>query len=94
VQITGTYNYTRGSKELGVDLVKNPELALDPKIAVQLLIKGTMNGWYGRKLTDYVNATKTDYFNARRSVNGTDRAGMIAGYADQFEKALRNHPGV
>lgn len=89
VQITGLYNYKRASKELGIDLVKNPELALHPDVAVKLLVTGCMDGWYtGRKLSSYINDHKKDYYNARRVVNGLNRASEIAAYAEKFEKAL------
>jgi outer membrane biosynthesis protein TonB len=50
-------------------------------------------GWFTTKaLGLYVTAdeTKKDYWNARRVVNGTDRADLIKGHAENFEKALRN----
>lgn len=37
-QLTGRYNYTVFGKRLGIDLVKNPELAADPKVSVQLAL--------------------------------------------------------
>lgn len=37
IQITGRYNYTAVSKEIGVDLVNNPELANDPVIAAKIV---------------------------------------------------------
>lgn len=47
-------------------------------------MRGCTEGWFtGKKLADY-----SDYVNMRRVVNGTDRAEMIAGYAETFEAAL------
>lgn len=40
----------------------------------------------GKKLSDYLPG---DYVNARRIINGTDKAEQIAGYARQFEAALK-----
>jgi hypothetical protein len=37
VQITGRRNYTNYGHAIGVDLVANPDLALDPKIAAEIL---------------------------------------------------------
>ena len=89
VQITGRRNYTDWAKRLGVDLVGNPALAARIDHATTILIDGMMLGAFtGRKLPDYVIGTKKDYVGARRVVNGTDRATMIAGYAQAFEKAL------
>ncbi len=90
VQITGRRNYTDWSKRLGLDLLKEPQLAEQPEIAVRILVEGMMLGTFtGRKLADYVDLQKSDYAGARRVVNGTDRAGMIAGYAREFEAALK-----
>lgn len=90
VQLTGRTNYARAAKELAIDLVRYPDDALEPDIAAAILFRGMQEGWFtGRKLSDYINLDKTDYFNARRIVNGTDRAEKIAGYAKAFETALR-----
>ena len=89
VQITGRRNYTDWSKRLGVDLVGNPALAARLDHATTILIDGMMLGTFtGKKLPDYVAGAKKDYVGARRVVNGTDRAAMIATYARAFEKAL------
>ncbi len=37
VQITGRSNYTNYGHAIGVDLVSNPDLALDPKVAAEIL---------------------------------------------------------
>lgn len=89
VQLTWKYNYEKASQELGVDLVSNPDNAMKPKIASQILVKGMMEGWFTSKpLTKYINETTTDYYKARRVVNGMDRASTIANYARQYEAAL------
>lgn len=90
VQITGRRNYAKASEALGVDFVGNPDLALRPDYAARILVLGCSEGWFtGRKLEDYLPG---DYVGARRVVNGTDRAEMIAGYAENFEAALRQAP--
>jgi len=86
VQITGRANYSKAGDWLKVDLINNPDLALQPTIAAQILVRGCCNGWFtGKKLSDYLPG---DYINARRVVNGTDKADLIAGYARGFEAAL------
>jgi len=86
VQITGRENYAKAGDWLKLDLLGNPDLALQPTIAAKILVRGCTNGWFtGKKLSDYLPG---DYVNARRVVNGTDRAELIAGYATNFERAL------
>lgn len=89
VQITGRKNYTKWAGILGADLVGNPDLALMPEHAGRIAVEGMMVGAFtGKKLGDYIGATKADYQSARKIINGTDRAAMIAGYARKFEAAL------
>jgi predicted chitinase len=89
VQITGRRNYTDWSDRLNLDLVANPARAEDAAIAAQILVRGMMLGTFtGRKLADYVGGGNVDFTNARRIVNGTDKAKAIAAYADLYRKAL------
>jgi hypothetical protein len=84
VQITGRRNYNRASRVTGVDLLANPDLAMDSVIAAKIIVSGMTEGWFtGKKLADYA-----DYLDMRRVVNGRDRAALIAGYAQHFEAAL------
>ena len=90
--ITGYSNYKFAGEQLGIDLINNPDLALQPKYAAEILVKGSMNGWFtSRKLSDYINDKKKDYINARRVINGLDKAQLIANYAVVFERALRSY---
>jgi len=89
VQITWRENYVKAGKALGVDFVKKPELLLKPEYAAPILIVGMIEGWFtGKRLSDYITLQKSDFKNARRIVNGTDRADLIAGYAKDYDKAL------
>ena len=93
VQLTGRRNYAKAGAELGVDLVANPDRALEPEIAAQILRAGMSQGWFtGKDLADYLPASgkvsAAAYIPARRIINGTDKAQTIAGYAVQFQNAL------
>lgn len=89
VQITGRRNYTVWAKILGVDLVGNPALAAEPKYAIPILILGMQKGNFtGRSLNTYIRSGKVDYVNARRIINGMDRASLIAGYARRWYPRL------
>lgn len=89
VQITHKANYQKLGMLIGVDLVKDPSRALDLGAAVQILFEGMELGSFtGKSLRDYIVDGRADYEGARRIVNGTDKAALIAGYARAFEKAL------
>jgi len=90
VQITGRANYAKAGDKLGLDLLSNPDAALNPTVAARILVRGCSEGWFtGKKLSDYIPSGKADaYQQARRVVNGTDRAELIASYAKVFEDAL------
>ena len=90
VQLTWLTNYKRAGDKICVDLVNHPELALNPTYAAQIMIYGMREGWFtNKKLSDYIKNGKADYVGARRIINGTDKAQLIAGYARQFESALK-----
>lgn len=89
VQITWPKNYVRLGARIGQPLYENPDLALDRKIAAEILVVGMAEGLYtGRKLSSYINEQITDFRNARRIINGMDKADLIAGYAEDFYDAL------
>lgn len=95
VQITHGYNYERLGRAIGLgqQLYDNPSLALDLGIAVQILFVGMVEGLFTRKcLADYFNDAKTDYKNARRIINGLDRAERVAGYGKRFYLCLTGKP--
>lgn len=90
VQLTHRDNYARLGTAIGVDLAGNPGLALDPEVSARVLFTGMRDGLFtGKGLAKYINAARTDFRGARRIVNGMDRAGLIAGYADAFLEALQ-----
>ena len=94
MQITGRANYARMTQILGLgpqaDLVQDPEQALRPAIAYQIMSVGMRKGLFtGKKLSDYITAQGCDYKNARRIINGVDQAAKIADYATTIEGILR-----
>ncbi|MEE4406755.1 hypothetical protein [Enterobacter mori] len=55
-------------------------------MATQVAINGMSQGWFtGKKRGDYLTDTRTDYLNARRIINGTDKAQTIAACAEESE---------
>ncbi|WP_200844674.1 MULTISPECIES: hypothetical protein [unclassified Novosphingobium] len=93
VQLTWDFNYEWADKVLGLNglLLRNFDLALDPAIATRILIKGMEDGAFtGRRLGQYIvnRGTPEAFENARRIINGTDKAQLIAAYAERFQAAL------
>jgi len=91
VQLTHAKNYSAVGQALGMgdQLYFNPDLALDPETSIRILFLGMTNGLYtGKKLADYFHGATADPVGARRIVNGTDRAGLIAGYYHAFHSAI------
>ena len=95
VQLTWFDNYERFTKilyRLGfeVDLMSNPDLALKPEIAVLILVIGMKDGKFtGRDLSDYFTSTKSDYYNARKIINGLDKAVIIADIAKEIHYIIK-----
>lgn len=98
-QTTGRENYERFGKLLGLDLLGNPDLALQPDISARILILGMKDGLFtGLKLSNFISGDKADYRGARAIINPDVEANgdAVAGYARSFEVALRaaNYLGV
>lgn len=103
VQNTGRRNARYASKRLNekfglrVDLEANPGKRGDPLISALSLFLGNKEGWWtGKDLLQYLDGKDEsdeedlrEFINARRVVNGTDKARLIGGYALAFEKALK-----
>lgn len=82
-QITGRRNYTK------FGIVDAPDSAAILAVAADVMVKGMRDGIFtGRKLSDYFGST-TDWVSARKIINGLDRAGDIANYAQQFYKGVQ-----
>lgn len=95
VQLTWERNYRLADEKLGLNgkLIADPSLALDPEISARVLVTGMTEGWFtGKKLADYLpaagRANAAQFAEARRIINGTDKAQMIAGLAMKLQDAL------
>lgn len=84
-QLTWDYNYRKFGELLHIDLLGHPELALEARHAGPILFLGMIRGLYtGKKLGHYISGPKCDWVNARRIVNGLDKANLIADYARRY----------
>ena len=96
VQLTGRTNYTLWSGWLDQDLVNNPDTLINDRRQSAFILCsgikfGSFTGANNGKLESYINDSKTDYYNARRLVNGLDEAQKIANYAKEYEARLANY---
>lgn len=102
VQLTWKENYVKADQKLGLGgaLVANADLALDPEISAEVLVVGSVEGWFSadrngnrhtlaRHLPVTSEATRAQFKQARRIINLMDRADQIAGYALVYQEALK-----
>lgn len=89
VQLTHRRNYEVMSAQTGIDLVSKPGRAMEMAVAVKILIDGMQQGSFtGCRLGDYFAGGRADWAGARKIINGTDRAELVAGYARAFRAGL------
>lgn len=89
VQLTWYENYETIGKRLKIDLLNQPELALDLDVATKILVEGMIGGWFtGRKLADYFNANTESWLGARYIINGKDKNQLIMSYALQYYASI------
>lgn len=89
VQVTWYENYKKLTKanNKGWDFFTNPELLLEPAPSAWAMVYGMKHGLFtGKKLSTFIQ--KNDFINARRVVNGLDKAEEIAEIALKFKNAL------
>src|SRR5690606_23328670 len=90
VQLTWEENYKKAGTKIGVNLIANPDAAMEPNNAAKILVLGMKEGWFtGKKLSDYITLRASDFLNARRIVNGLDKAKEIETLARKYDKELR-----
>lgn len=98
-QLTWLKNYKKFEAVVNMDLVKNPDLALIPKVGAMILVYGMKHGTFvsngmasSIRLDRYFNETTTNWYDARRIVNGTFRAEMVAEAAQKILPLLNTEP--
>lgn len=82
---------TKAAKTIGKDwdFLNNPELLLQMEPSIWATFFAMQAGLYtGKKLKSYFNDKIEDWVNARRIINGLDKAELIAGYGKKFMAAL------
>ena len=98
VQLTWEENYRKTGDLIGLDLVNNPDLMLDPRISARVMIEGIIDGRFngrGKGVAFYLpDSGPDDLKNARRTVNITDKWQLIGGYYKKFLEAIGEAGGV
>lgn len=99
VQLTGKTNYTKATAKLralgyDVDLVADPDWAMEPEIAAAILVLGMREGWFtGRDIDDDLPASGpaglNQFIASRDIINGRDKQAEIAAYAVDFQTGLQ-----
>lgn len=91
IQVTHRRNYQTMGDRLGVDLVADRDLTLDPKISSRIAVVGMAEGLFtGQALSDFFDGATDDARGARRIVNGPDGTdSKVAGHHNAFLGALR-----
>jgi hypothetical protein len=89
VQLTWKDNYIKAGEKLGIDLTTDPDKVMEPDISALILVRGMKEGWFtGKKLNEYITLSSSDFVNARRIVNGIDKAKEIAQIAKKYDNEL------
>jgi hypothetical protein len=101
VQLTWKTNYQAMSTHLtktfskSVDLVSDPDLALNPEYAAEIMFHGMNVGTFtSRKFSDYFTKTpaglpaKDNWVGARAIINGNDKAPVIANFGKIYYSSL------
>lgn len=84
-QLTWYENYLKYEKLTGKPLTKFPELAKEPFTSAFIMVHGFRTGSFtGRRIGQYISTNQCDFVNARRCINGMDRAQHIAAIAEQW----------
>jgi putative chitinase len=96
VQLTGRGNYNKMGKAFDVDLTSSEAAAkrvMQAELASKIMFKGMEDGDFtGKRLANFFTKTKTDWVNARKIINGLDKAEKIAGHAIKFVHAIIRTP--
>lgn len=88
IQITHWDNYIKLSPYVGVDLRKNPDMALDPVISAKIAVIGCAKGLFTGKNLDDFAGIPFDHYNARSIVNG-DKNKTVKGEGKMGDRIRR-----
>lgn len=89
---TGRDNYRRSGRDVGVDLMKDPDALLRPDVAAKVIVTGMEKGRYrpGHTLARYFSPGAVDFRGARAIINSdvSKNGPKVAAIARAFLRAL------
>lgn len=89
VQLTHKANYQKLGKAINVDLLTDPDQAMDLDTASKVMFVGMRNGLFTSvKLSDCFNVFKENWVQARKIINGLESADLVASYAKTYYAAI------
>jgi len=89
VQLTHRANYKKVGSAISVDLMTDPDRAMEVDTALKVMCVGMRNGLFtSAKLSDFFNASKENWVQARKIINGLESADLVAGYARTYYAAI------
>jgi predicted chitinase len=90
VQLTHKDNYVKMKATTGEDLVASPDSAMKVPVALKILFRGMVEGSFspGNKLSKYFKGAKEDWRNARKIINGLDKADLVASYGKKYYASI------
>ena len=90
VQLTHRDNYVKMKAITGEDLVAHPDSAMKVPVALKILFRGMVEGSFsaGNKLSKYFKGNTQDWRNARKIINGLDKADLVASYGKKYYASI------
>jgi hypothetical protein len=89
VQITFKANYEKLGRLIGENLTADPTRAMNLDVALKIMFVGMREGAFtGKKLADFFSSSREDWRNARKIINGVERADLVASYAKKYYASI------
>ena len=89
VQITHVSNYQKLQTLTGIDITTDPNQAMVLSTAIQVMFIGMNVGAFtGKKLSDFFAGPKELWRDARKIINGLERADLVASYAQKYYASI------
>jgi predicted chitinase len=90
-QLTHESNYRKYEQIIGVPLTQNADLALRPDVALFVLVHGFKFGTFtGYAMSDFIDLGRENFYQARKIINGLDRADHIAAIAQDWKNWIQS----